>query len=171
MKSILFSILSIILIYNHLPAQSSYLAECQQKLKNSAEYTLEVAELMPEAHYDYKPTAEEMGFKEQLLHLIGNVNWLTSDYLGGKKLDKDLKKKDYTKTEVINILKEGYALATEALANFKSEQLEEPVKFFAGPMNKRQILTLLNDHQTHHRAQILVYLRLNGIKPPRYRGW
>lgn len=151
--------------------QSSYLVECQQKLKNSAEYTLEVAELMPEEKYDYKPVSEEMSFKEQLLHLIGNVNWLTSDYLGGKRLDKDLKKKDYSKTEIINILKEGYALAAEALANFKAEQLDDPVKFFAGPMTKRQILTLLNDHQTHHRAQMIVYLRLNGIKPPTYRGW
>ncbi|MFN7118471.1 MAG: DinB family protein [Saprospiraceae bacterium] len=170
MRVLFFSFLSI-LFTNHLPAQQTYLAECQQKLKNSAEYTLEVAELMPEVHYDYKPTPEEMSFREQLLHLIGNVNWLTSDYLGGKKLDKDLKKKDYNKAEIINILKEGYALAADALANFKPDQLEEPVKFFAGPMTKRQILTLLNDHQTHHRAQMLVYLRLNGVKPPKYRGW
>lgn len=154
-----------------LPAQSTYLAECQQKLKNAAAYTLEVAELMPEDQYDYKPAAEEMSFKEQLLHLISNLNWLTNDYLGGKKLQKDLKKRDYTKTEVIAILKEGYALTAEALANFKPTQLEESVKFFAGPMTKRQIITLLNDHQTHHRAQLLVYLRLNGIKPPSYRGW
>jgi len=30
---------------------------------------------------------------------------------------------------------------------------------------------LLNDHQTHHRGQLVVYLRLNGIKPPAYIGW
>ena len=50
-------------------------------------------------------------------------------------------------------------------------QLEEKVEFFAGPMNKRQILTLLNDHQTHHCGQLIVYLRLKGVKPPDYRGW
>jgi uncharacterized damage-inducible protein DinB len=38
-------------------------------------------------------------------------------------------------------------------------------------MNKLQILNLLNDHQTHHRAQLIVYLRINGIKPPDYVGW
>jgi uncharacterized damage-inducible protein DinB len=26
------------------------------------------------------------------------------------------------------------------------------------------------DHITHHRGQIVVYLRLNGIKPPQYRS-
>lgn len=169
MRRLSFSFLAVLLV-NIMFAQQTYLAECQQKLKNSAAYTLEVAELMPAEKYDYKPTPEEMSFNEQLLHLIGNINWLTNDYLGGKKLDKDLKQ-HYTKEEVIAIVKEGYALAAAALVNFKPEQLEESVKFFAGPMTKRQILTLLNDHQTHHRAQMLVYLRLNGIQPPKYRGW
>ncbi|MFA9454721.1 MAG: DinB family protein [Candidatus Aminicenantaceae bacterium] len=26
------------------------------------------------------------------------------------------------------------------------------------------------DHITHHRGQTVVYLRLNGIKPPQYRS-
>jgi uncharacterized damage-inducible protein DinB len=38
-------------------------------------------------------------------------------------------------------------------------------------MNKLQIINLINDHQTHHRAQLLVYLRLKGVKPPEYVGW
>lgn len=170
MKPFLFSLL-LLSTLNIASAQQAYLSECQQKLKNSAEYTLEVAEAMPEEKYNFKPVPEEMSFKEQLLHITGNLNWLTSDYLGGKKLEKDLKKKDYTKAEVLAIVKEGYGLAAQALANFKPEQLEESVNFFAGPMTKRQILTLLNDHQTHHRGQVLVYLRLNSVKPPSYRGW
>ena len=38
-------------------------------------------------------------------------------------------------------------------------------------LNKIQLLNLIQDHQTHHRAQLLVYARLNGIKPPPYKGW
>jgi uncharacterized damage-inducible protein DinB len=30
---------------------------------------------------------------------------------------------------------------------------------------------LMHDHHTHHRGQIIVYLRLNGLKPPKYVGW
>lgn len=168
-KIILFTCL--ILAVSIIFAQNNYITEAQQRLKNSIETTLAIADMMPEEHYDFKPTEEEMSFKEQLLHIIGNVNWLTSSYLGGKKLEADLKKKDYTKAEVINILNTGFANATEALMNIKPEQLEESVQFFAGPMTKRQIMTLLNDHHTHHRGQIIVYLRLNGIKPPQYKGW
>lgn len=38
-------------------------------------------------------------------------------------------------------------------------------------LNKIQFLNLIQDHQTHHRAQLLVYLRLNNLTPPRYSGW
>lgn len=41
----------------------------------------------------------------------------------------------------------------------------------AGRMSKLQFINLLNDHQTHHRGQMMVYLRLNGIQPPEYMGW
>ena len=52
------------------------------------------------------------------------------------------------------------------------ESLEEEVDFFTTQVrNKGQILTLLNDHHTHHRGELLVYLRLQNIKPPRYQGW
>jgi uncharacterized damage-inducible protein DinB len=50
-------------------------------------------------------------------------------------------------------------------------QMDEKVKFFAGPITRRQILILMHDHQTHHLGQLIVYLRLKGIKPPDYIGW
>lgn len=49
--------------------------------------------------------------------------------------------------------------------------LTTKVDFFARPKTKLQILNLMQDHVTHHRAQILVYLNLNEIKPPKYVGW
>ncbi|NJL74904.1 MAG: hypothetical protein HC892_07620 [Saprospiraceae bacterium] len=30
---------------------------------------------------------------------------------------------------------------------------------------------LMNDHLTHHRAQMIVYLRLKDVQPPKYVGW
>jgi len=53
----------------------------------------------------------------------------------------------------------------------KEENLDEKVDFFAGEKNKLQILNLLQDHVTHHRGQLAVYLNLKGIKPPAYTGW
>lgn len=168
-KLIIFTILSLLVTLAF--AQSGYIEDFKIKWKNASAYTLEIAELMPEAHYDFKPTEEEMSFQQQLLHIMSNANWLSSDFLGGKKLDKNLRSTDYTKAEVIAILREGFADVAAAIDNLKPAQLEETVKFFAGPMSKRQIMTLLNDHHTHHRGQIIVYLRLKGVKPPSYKGW
>lgn len=127
---------------------------------------------MPEEKYAYKPTAGEMSFGEQLLHLSSNMGWLTSSYLAAginpvTKEDMNLKKKK----EIIAVLNKAYDYAIGILQQFDVTHLRDSVSFFAGPMNKLQIINLLNDHQTHHRGQILVYLRLNEIKPPDYVGW
>lgn len=149
----------------------NYLTDFQKKWKNARDYTIELALLMPEKHYRFKPTSEVKSFQGQMIHLIGNMTWLSTDYLGGSGFEKDLKQEVYTKDEVIDLLKEGFDYAAQAVENLKLEDLEEVVEFFAGPMTKRQILNLMTDHVTHHRGQAIIYVRLKNIKPPRYRGW
>lgn len=152
-------------------AQESYLQEFQQKWANAKAYTLELARAMPEEYYEFKPTEEQMTFKRQLLHTTSNIVWLTSDYLDGKKLEADLKSNEYTKTEVIDLLEQAFDNAAAAVKNFPVAELTTEVKFFAGPMSKRQIIVLMNDHVVHHRGQMIVYARLKGVEPPRFRGW
>lgn len=156
-----------------LMAQSAdpFLQDSGLKWLNASAYTLEVAALMPETDYDYKPADEEMSFREQLLHIASNINWLTSSYLQGEATKSDLKRKDYTKEQIVDILMEVYANAGKAMLTLPAAALDEPVEFFAGPMTRRRIVMLLHDHQTHHRGQLVVYLRMRGIKPPSYRGW
>ncbi|HET7002705.1 MAG TPA: DinB family protein, partial [Puia sp.] len=75
------------------------------------------------------------------------------------------------KEATIKVLNTVYDYAITTLEKFKPGHLADTVSFFIKPMNKLQILNLLNDHQTHHRAQLIVYLRINGFKPPDYVGW
>lgn len=152
---------------------SLFLETSITKLQNSKEYTMKVANLMPEVKYLFMPTAGEMSFGEQLLHLSSNMGWLCSAYLNGgssnpvTKADLEFQKKE----EILTVLNKSYDYAINILQRFKPINLADTVSFFAGPLNKLQIINLLNDHQTHHRAQMIVYLRLNGIKPPDYVGW
>jgi len=152
-------------------SQNDYLSDFKKKWKNAADYTIEIAELMPADKYDYQPTEDVRTFKEQMLHIVQNMTWLSRDYLDHGKYEQDLKSTEYSKEEVIKILKEGFDFASKAVDNLEPHQLRTTVEFFAGPMHIRQILNLMNDHVSHHRGQALVYLRLNGVKPPRYRGW
>lgn len=151
--------------------QEAFINEFQQKWKNAAEYTIEIAEAMPADKYDYKPSDDTRSFKEQLLHMMSNMVWLSSSYLMEGNFKRDLKKKDYSKKELIELLTEATQFAEQTVSQLSATDMEETVDFFAGPMSKRQIMILMNDHLTHHRGQIIVYLRMNGIKPPRYRGW
>ncbi len=149
-----------------------FIQAAQAKLKNAKEYTLKVASLMPEESYSFKPATDEMSFGRQLLHISENMGWLTSSYLKNEKNpvskgDLKLQQKD----SIIALVGKTYDYALQALKDFKPNQLSDTVSFFNGPMNKLQIINLLNDHQTHHRAQLLVYLRMKGIKPPAYVGW
>ena len=153
-------------------AQDDYLNDFAKKWENAADYTLEVAELMPAEDYDFRPTPEIMTFGGQLQHMLRNMLWLSGSYLGGEKAEFDLSGDvNYGKDELLSMLRQGFRLSKEAVSQLAKADLQEPVTFFAGPMNKRQIVTLMNDHMTHHRGQIIIYLRLKGIKPPPYRGW
>ncbi len=159
------------LIPNMLMGQADYLSEFQEKWSNGTDYTLEVAELMPDSVYPFRPTEDQMTFQEQLLHICRNMTWLSTAYLNGTDPGIDFKKADYNKAEIIEILKTCLKNAGAAAKALPEAALNDQVEFFAGPKSRRQILTLMNDHMTHHRGQLMVYLRLQGITPPKYRGW
>ncbi|GAC1419347.1 MAG: hypothetical protein NVSMB67_09320 [Flavisolibacter sp.] len=167
-------ILSLFLfVSSHLYAQKikdSLLSELSIKWANAKDYSLKIAELMPETEYNFKPVQDEMSFKEQLLHIRDNILWLSLSYLlvKGSNEKKDLK--NMSKVDVIKSLRNAYDEGLKA-HNISSDQLNEIVNFFAGPKTKRQILILMHDHQAHHVGQLIVYLRLKGIKPPEYIGW
>lgn len=160
-------------IWTKLPAQTgndSLVAQLANKWANAKVYALKMAELMPEEYYDFKPVPEEMSFKQQLLHIADNMEWLSSSYLfipKKNKIDTSVKEK----AVVIKTLSDAYDMGMKAHQNISDKQLDEVVPFFAGPMTRRQILILMHDHQTHHLGQLIVYLRLKGIKPPDYIGW
>ena len=151
---------------------SLFIASALTKLKNSKDYTLKVADLMPEHQYGFRPTKEEMSFGEQLLHICSNLGWLSSSYLstGNNPVSKDDSKLK-SKVSIRQVVTRTYDYAIAVLNQFSASNLSDTVKLFAGPMSKLQIINLLSDHQTHHRGQLLVYLRLCGLTPPKYVGW
>ncbi|WP_340201325.1 DinB family protein [Ascidiimonas sp. W6] len=166
MKKYLFFIL---LTPLYASAQDTPISAFLIKWENSKNYLLEIAEAMPEEFYDYKPSERQMSFEEQLLHIQSNMNWLGSTYFKQKKVSK--KTEYFTKETLIVYLRESFKAIEEVVKNIPDEALKEQVEFFAGKKSKLQILNLLQDHVTHHRGQLVVYLNLKNIKPPRYSGW
>lgn len=152
-------------------AQNGTIDAFLEKLQNSKTYLVEIAKAMPEEKYAFKPTEREMSFGEQLLHIKGNIDWLSTSYFTDENFDKTKDEKKYSKEEIIAMLEKTFDTSLEIIKNTNPESLNEKVDFFAGPKTKLQILNLIQDHITHHRGQLIVYLNLNKVVPPKYVGW
>ena len=145
-----------------------------EKFKNAKSYTLAMADKLTEDKYDFKPVKEEMSFKEQLVHIGENIYWLSSTYikeepnpLKGKKVNSS----DMNKEQVMQFVKDAYEYGLKVMIELDEKTLSNEFNWNAGKLNKYQFLNLIQDHQAHHVGQIIVYLRLNTIEPPKYIGW
>lgn len=89
----------------------------------------------------------------------------------GIKYDSKEVVNGFSKAQIILNIIASFDAAKARIQNTKEAELSQKVDFFAGQKSKLQILNLMQDHVTHHRAQILIYLNLNQIQPPKYVGW
>lgn len=166
------SFLVCILISTTTMAQQTTLKEAWlEKWENSQNYLIGIAEAMPEADYNFKPTERQMSFKEQVLHIKGNMDWLSNTYFTTLGVERKKEALPETKEETIALIRAAFNKAKNIITSVSEESLSETVDFFAGPKSKIQILNLLQDHVSHHRGQLIVYLNLKGVEPPSYVGW
>ncbi len=153
--------------------ENDFIKEYLERLEKSKEYLILVAETMPEDKYEFKATPESMSFAENLMHISWAMDWHSQSLIGGRgardwNTDTELKVDKKTKQEMIDKIDETFNKTIEFISNFDINRLDERLDYFGADRTKRQILLLLADHITHHRGQMLVYMRLNGLKPPRY---
>ena len=170
MKKILFSL--VLLLTLSMSAQKPTLKEAWlEKWENSKNYLIAIAEAMPEEKYDYKPTERQMSFKEQLVHIKGNMDWLSNSYFTENGFERTKAPLPESKEITIQFITDAFNSTKKIIENTPESDLKNTVTFFAGPKSKIQILNLLQDHVTHHRGQLIVYLNLNEIEPPSFVGW
>jgi uncharacterized damage-inducible protein DinB len=161
-------------LYTPLRAQQDHFIEDSiERLENSRNYLLLVAELMPEEKYGYKATEESLSFSENLMHIGFALDWHSQSLIGNRtarvyQTDTIFKPANKTKAEMMARIDQTFTEAISLIQNFEPAQLEDELDYFGLNRSKRQIFMLLADHITHHRAQMLVSMRLNGLVPPRY---
>lgn len=143
-----------------------------EKWQNSSAYLLAMVESIPESSLDYQPTERQMTIKEQLLHIRSNMLWLSGAYFNPNQIPVPDRNRSVDSKEALQeALQESFKTVSQLIENTEESALDETVDFFAGPKSRLQILNLLQDHVTHHRGQLIVYLNLLDITPPRYSGW
>lgn len=133
-------------------------------------YTKEYLDAMPEKGYAMKPAKEMRSFAEQMLHLTDANYGFAAAATGATSpvgQGESEKTKDQSKANVTKLVMDGYDFVINNLKKMTPAQLNENVKLFGQfDMTKGTALAKCFEHQTHHRGQTTVYLRLAGVKPP-----
>ena len=137
-------------------------------------YTQEYLDAMPANKYGAKAVDSTRSFAQQMLHLsTGNIFLIsaaTDEKPASAAFSQDLEKRPgaQSKDSVVYYVNASYDFAIASIKKLDPNKLGEVV----GQRNKAsRYVWLLKafEHQTHHRGQTTIYIRLQGIRPPNER--
>lgn len=138
------------------------------------DYTKEYLDAMPEDGTNYKPNAQDKDmrtFAEQMLHFTA-ANFMFASLATGATnphQGKNLEKMDEYKTKAAlsKIVLEGYDFMIAAVKGFDLSKGGDALKLFNRfDTTKAGVFAAAFEHQTHHRGQTTIYIRMKGVKPP-----
>ena len=89
---------------------------------------IDVAEVMPEEKYDFKPTPEVRTFREQLVHVAGTVQRFI-DTANGTKSESEPAQELMTKAAIVQLLTQRYQAGKGLIGALSDAQMVEAVKF------------------------------------------
>ncbi|HJS98227.1 MAG TPA: DinB family protein [Terriglobales bacterium] len=127
--------------------------------------SIAVAQTMPADHYNFRPHPESMDFGQLMVH-IASTNY---QFCAGLKDSAPPKSPSPTdKDAIINFLTASFDYCSDVIPKLTEKQLQAAHDSPDGHMPGRDILLAMYIHVAHHRGQAEIYLRDEGIRPPRY---
>jgi len=136
-------------------------------LTTSRDFTLKVAEQMPEADYGFKLTPPQMSFAEQMVHLSEEQAGLLSPLTGAAP--KPSKPASMSKKDVLAFIRQSFDQSIATVSKLTPAQLSKTYSGGEGSMTGLELVLFVLDHNTHHRASAEMYLRAKGITPANYQ--
>jgi len=135
-------------------------------------YTMEYLNTMPADKYSYRAHDSVRSFAQQMLHLAAaNVFFMTT--VSGEKppswvsFTLEQQAGAQKRDSVVYYVMASYDLAINTVKNAPINQWGEVKKLFGRfDETKYAIMNKAFEHQTHHRGQTTIYIRLLGVKPP-----
>ena len=145
------------------PSPSS--AEYARHFGALSKLSIAVAQTMPADHYHFRPHPESMDFGQLMVH-IASTNYQFCAGLKDSAPPKLPSPSD--KDGVIRFLSGSFDYCAEVIPKLTEKQLQAAHNSPDGRMPGRDILLSMYIHVAHHRGQAEIYLRDEGIRPPRY---
>ena len=136
-------------------------------------YTKEYLDAVPKEKYSFKAQDSVRNFAQQMLHLAqANIN-LSTNGVGkppiwqGASLENS--KSAQSADSVMYYVMTSYDYVIDGVKNMDQTKLLEVTGRGRFKVTRFGWLTKAFEHQTHHRGQSTIYIRLMGIKPPNER--
>jgi uncharacterized damage-inducible protein DinB len=171
--SLLFTLLAFTIINSSAFAQFSQ-SEMVAEWQRAKTYTKAYLDAMPEDGYGFKPTPEIRSFAQQMLHLAE-----TNYYFASTASDKPNPASDTlsahiitekavspTKEATIKTVMDSYDWVITTLRGMTPAQMQQTLKPGKSKITRGGLYGKAFEHQTHHRGQTTIYLRLKGVTPP-----
>lgn len=133
-------------------------------------YTIEYLDAMPADKYGFKAQDSIRSFAQQMLHLAQANIGLSSNGAGKERIwvgqNLETRASAQSADSVKYFVITSYDFVIDGIKNMDATKLEEKNK--RGNFDETRLAWLLKafEHQTHHRGQTTIYIRLLGIKPP-----
>lgn len=146
------------------------------KLVSSVEAQITgVAEEMPAEKYEFAPTDGNFrgvrNFARQIKH-AASVHHLVAATLLNERVTADMADERgpdsvKTKAEVLQYLKESFVALKRAVEQVDNSNAFATLKGPFGVDTRVGLITLAVTHTSNHYGQVVEYLRMNGLAPPR----
>jgi len=173
----LFFSLLLLLCFFSVSAQNLNETLKQQMVKDwerAKAYTQEYLDAMPADKYSFRAVDSIRSFAEQMLHLAFSNVLLAGAGTGVQNifLTRNLEKLPtaQSKDSVVYYVNSSYDFCINAIKNMDFGKLGEVVVQTTpgGKRSETRLAWLLKafEHQTHHRGQCTIYIRLLAIRPP-----
>jgi DinB superfamily len=150
-----------------LPPPNPVAAAIRHALAEAQHNLIAAAEAMPDSGYRFRPTPQQMRFGEIVQHVAESNDW-GCGIIGGLKPPKRSKlSSPPTKAALVAELRDSFEFCDRALGPLTDDSLAATVWTFPNdPMSRaRAIIGVAGDWEDHY-AQMAIYLRLNGVRPP-----
>ncbi|WP_421774722.1 DinB family protein [Gracilimonas sp.] len=154
-------------------SQQYIIDELAADMERSKAMSLSYIEAMPADKYDFRPNEDVRAFAAQYLHLAQGLIGLSSNGSGATPIfqgeNLEATEAYHTKEEVLRIVTESYDFAINSIKGMDASKLTEIVQRGQFEVTRRGWIHKALEHNTHHKGQTTIYLRLNGITPPQYQ--
>ena len=136
------------------------------------QYSLAVLDAMPVEHYDFKPTPDQRSFADQIGHYVhANANYFKTL---GMPIEPPAVPDEETPKALRGYLVASYDYVAEVLMEMTEEDFSRRDVDFSPvgpttPHTAQDLFMRAYMHSAHHRGSVVVYLRLVGVEPPRWR--